>query len=94
MKTTKHDDGLEWLREVRRKLAKKFNYDPKIAAAYYQRKQKESGARIYRPEVPAGSGLHACDVLHDKAHTEIAAGQCATLTSYRAARKRKAKRAK
>ena len=31
------------------------------------------------------------DALHDRAHAEIAAGQCATLTSYRAARKRKAK---
>jgi len=31
------------------------------------------------------------DALHDRAHAEIAAGQCATLTSYRADRKRKAK---
>ena len=31
------------------------------------------------------------DALHDRAHTEIAAGQCATLTSNRAARKPKAK---
>ncbi len=31
------------------------------------------------------------DALHDRAHAEIAAGQCATLTSYRAARKPKAK---
>ena len=35
--------------------------------------------------------IHAYDALHDRAHLEIAAGQCATLTSYRAARKRKAK---
>ena len=91
---TKRDETLEEIWAIRRKLAKKFNYDPKIAAAYYQRKQKESGARIYRPEVPAGSDLHTCDVLHDKAHTEIAAGQCATLTSYRATRKRKMKQAK
>jgi hypothetical protein len=31
------------------------------------------------------------DALHDRAHTEIAAGQFATLTSYRAGRKPKAK---
>ena len=31
------------------------------------------------------------DALHERAHTEIAAGQFATLTSYRAARKPKAK---
>ena len=88
---TKRDEALEEIWAIRRKLAKKFNYNPKVAAAYYQRKQKESGARIYRPEVPAGSDLHVHDVLHDKAHAEIATGQCATLTSYRSARKRKTK---
>ncbi len=31
------------------------------------------------------------DALHDRAHAEIAAGQFTTLTSYRAARKPKAK---
>ena len=35
--------------------------------------------------------IHAYDALHDRAHSEIAAGQCATLTSYRADRRRKAK---
>ena len=35
--------------------------------------------------------IHAYDALHDRAHSEIAAGQCATLTSYRSDRKRKAK---
>jgi len=33
--------------------------------------------------------IHAYDALHNRAHSEIAAGQCATLTSYRANRKRK-----
>lgn len=35
--------------------------------------------------------LQAYDALHDRAHTEIIVGQCATLASYRADRKRKAK---
>jgi hypothetical protein len=35
--------------------------------------------------------IHAYDALHDRAHAEIAAGQCATLTSYRRDRKRKSK---
>lgn len=35
--------------------------------------------------------IHAYDALHDRAHSEIAAGQFTTLTSYRAGRKRKAK---
>ncbi len=91
---TKRDETLEEIWAIRRKLAKKFNYDPKVAAAYYQRKQKESGAKIYRPEVPAGTGLHAYDVLQDHTHAEVAAGQCTTLTSYRTARKAKAKRVK
>jgi len=35
--------------------------------------------------------IHAYDALHDRAHSEIAAGQCENLTSYRSDRKRKAK---
>ena len=35
--------------------------------------------------------IHAYDALHDRAHSEIAAGQSATLTSYRSNRGRKAK---
>ena len=35
--------------------------------------------------------IQAYDALHDRAHSEIAAGQYATLTSYRASRKQKAK---
>jgi len=94
MKTTKHDDGLEWLHEIRARLAKKFDFSPHKAAAHYRRVQKASGARIYQREEPAGAGLHTSEALHDRAHTEIAAGQYATLTSYRANRKSKAKRAK
>jgi PHD/YefM family antitoxin component YafN of YafNO toxin-antitoxin module len=35
--------------------------------------------------------IHAYDALRDRAHSEIAAGQSVTLTSYRANRGRKAK---
>jgi len=35
--------------------------------------------------------IQAYDTLHDRAHSEIAAGQCSTLSSYRTGRKRKAK---
>ena len=35
--------------------------------------------------------IQAYDALHDRAHSEIAAGQCATLTSYRGDRKRRPK---
>ena len=33
--------------------------------------------------------IHAYDALHDRAHSEIAAGQATTLTSYRNDRKRR-----
>ena len=85
----KRDETLEEIWAIRRQIARQFGGDPQKRVAYYQRKQKASGARIYRPEVPAGAGLHTVDALHDRAHAEIAAGQCTTLTSYRAARKRK-----
>jgi hypothetical protein len=94
MKTTKHDDGLEWLHDIRARLAKQFDYNPRKAAAHYRRVQKASGAKIYQREEPVGADVHACDALHESAHTGIAVGQCATLTSYRAAGKRKAKGAK
>ncbi len=91
---TKRDETLEEIWAIRRKLAKQFNYDPNRAAAYYRRKQKESGAKIYRPEVPSSSGVQASGALHDQAHTEVATGQPATVTSYLADRKRRTKRTK
>ena len=50
MKTLKHDDGLEWLREIRRNMAVKFDHDPKKAAAYYQKMQRRYADRLYRRE--------------------------------------------
>jgi hypothetical protein len=90
---TKRDEVLEEIWAIRRRIAKQFGDNPRKRVAYYQRKQKASGAKIYRPEEHAAD-VHAYDVLRDRAHSEIAAGQCATLTSYRAKRKRGAKRAK
>ena len=46
--------------------------------------------RLRAPEEELAD-IHAYDELRDRAHSEIAAGQCATLTSYRGNRKRKAK---
>ena len=88
----KRDEALEEIWEIRRQIAKQFDHDPRKQVAYYQRKQKESGAKIYRPEVPAETTLHALDILQDRAHAEIAASKSTTLNSYRAtSRKRKAK---
>jgi hypothetical protein len=40
---TKHGEGLEWLREIRRKMAAKFNHDPRKAAPIIR---KCSGATL------------------------------------------------
>ena len=45
---TKHDDGLEWLHEIRARLAKKFDHDPRKAAAHYRAVQKQHSGRLYR----------------------------------------------
>jgi hypothetical protein len=90
----KRDETLEEIWAIRRQIAKKFGGDPRKRVAYYQRRQKELGVKIYRPDVLTGADLQAHDALHDRTHKEIAAGQSATLTTYRAVRKRKAKRAK
>ena len=45
---TKPDDGLEWLREIRRKMAAKFGHDPKKAGAYYRKMQQRYAHRLYR----------------------------------------------
>ena len=94
MKTTKHDNGLEWLHEIRARLAEKFDHSPQKAAAHYRHVQKTSGVKIYHRKDPAGADLQTHDALHDSAPAEIATGQRATPTSYRANRKRKAKPAK
>lgn len=53
---TKHDDGLGWLREIRVKLARKFDHDPRKAAAHYRAVQKQHAARLYRRSEPALTG--------------------------------------
>ena len=94
MKTTKRNDGPEWLREIRARLAKILDYDPRKTGDYFRPVQKESGAEIYQREAPAGSDVHAHDDLHDQARAEVTAGQQATVTSCLADRKRRSKRAK
>ena len=53
---TKHDDGLEWLREIRRKMAEGFGHDPKKAADYYRKMQRRYAHRIYRRSEHAVAG--------------------------------------
>ena len=58
-----------------------------IASALPEKEQEAIGALILE-EI---ADIHAYDALHDRAHSEIAAGQFSTLTNYRARRGRKAK---
>jgi hypothetical protein len=44
----KHDDGLEWLRDIRRKMAKEFNFDPKKAGEYYRKLARRPGIKLYK----------------------------------------------
>ena len=44
----KHDDGLEWLRAIRRRLAKRFDHDPKKAGEFYRALQKRHASRLYK----------------------------------------------
>jgi len=44
---TKHD-GLGWLREIRRKMAAKFDNEPRKAAVYYQKMHQRYAGRRYR----------------------------------------------
>jgi hypothetical protein len=52
------------------------------------KKEQEAIGELILEEI---ADIHAYDALHDRAHSEIAAGQSSTLTAYRARRKRKAK---
>ena len=90
----KRDETLEEIWAIRRQIASQFGGHPQKRVAYYQRKQKDSAAKIYRPAAFAVSDVQAYDALRESANAQIAAGQSVTLTSYRAARKRKTKRAK
>jgi len=63
---TNRDETLEEIWAIRRQIAKQFGFDPQKQVAYYQRKQKKLGAKIYRPEVQARAGLQAVDALHDR----------------------------
>ena len=52
---TKQYDGLEWLREIRRRMAAKFDHDPRKAATYYQKMQRRYAGRLYRRDHEAAA---------------------------------------
>jgi len=57
-------------------------------ASALPKKEQEAIGILVLEEI---ADICAYDALHDRAHSEIAAGQSSTLTTYRARRGRKAK---
>ena len=88
------DPVIDEVRSVRRKISASYGHDVRKMIADHMKQQARYADRLITPRHTQLSDIRACDALHDRAHAEIAAGQCVTLTSYRAARKRKTKRAK
>jgi len=44
------DDGLEWLREIRRKITSEFDHDQTRIGDYLREREKEMGDRIVRTQ--------------------------------------------
>jgi len=44
------DDGLEWLREIRRQMAAECNYDPYEMGRRLRERERPSGRQFYRTE--------------------------------------------
>jgi len=44
----KTDETLEEIWDIRRRIAKKYGYDPKRQLAHYQKKQKKTHARLFK----------------------------------------------
>ena len=84
------DPVIDEVRSVRRKISASYGHDVRKMIADHMKQQQRYADRLmtfrHKP-----SDVRAYDVLHDRAHAEIAAGKSTTLTTYRARRKRKAK---
>ena len=51
-----HDDGLEWLREIRRKVTAEFDHNQQRIGDYLRLREEELGDRVVRTQervVPA-----------------------------------------
>jgi hypothetical protein len=88
------DPGIDEVSSARRKISAAYGHDVRKMIADHMKQQARYAERLITRRPTPHSDTQGYDVLHDHVHAEIAAGQCTTLTSYRAARKRKAKREK
>lgn len=85
------DPVIDEVRSVRRKISAAYGHDVRKMIADHMEKQQRYADRLITPRHTQLSDIRAYDVLHDRAHAEIASGKSTTLTSYRAVRKRKRK---
>ena len=53
---TNPDETLEEIWAIRRQIAAKLGPDPKRRVAYYQRKQKRMGAKLYQRQATPATG--------------------------------------
>lgn len=44
------DDGLEWLREIRRAISAEFDHDPKKYGDYLRQREAKMGSRVVRTQ--------------------------------------------
>ena len=44
------DDGLEWLREIRRAISAEFDHDPKKYGDYLREQEAKLGSRVVRTQ--------------------------------------------
>lgn len=88
------DPVIAEVRAVRRKISARYGHNIDRMLADHIKQQQRYAGRLITPRRTQLSDTRTVDVLHDRAHAEIARGKSTTLTSYRAAQKRKAKSAK
>ena len=65
-------DGLEWLREIRRKMAAECNYDPYEMGRRLREQERVSGRQYYRTErvlVPVEHEEESCVVREEPPQT-------------------------
>ena len=86
--------GIDEVRAARMEVSLRYGHNIDRMLADHMKQQARYADRVITPRRTQLSEVRAYDALRESAHAQIAAGQCETLTSYRAARKRKTKGAK
>jgi hypothetical protein len=85
------DPGIDEVRAARMEVSSRYGHNIDRMLADHIKQQQRYADRLITPRHAQLSDVHAYDVLHDRAHSEIAAGKSTRLKSYRAQRKRKTK---